>query len=104
MARALAGQMNADASLIQNQPKGTFATFVRGLTERAVPMSWPFFALENLPKTTKADREAIRQHSRNRYAEPWEHKATHTDTSQEHQKEPPEKNDDDDPAAPSPEL
>ena len=103
-ARALAGQMNADASLIQNQPKGTFATFVRGLTERAVPMSWPFFALENLPKTTKADREAIRQHSRNRYAEPWEHKATHTDTSQEHQKEPPEKNDDDDPAAPSPEL
>jgi len=42
-ARALAGQMAAEPNLIQQQPKGTFATYVRGLTERAVPISFPFY-------------------------------------------------------------
>lgn len=69
-ARALAGQMGADPDLIARQPKGSFATYIRGLTDRAVPMSFPFFTLEGMPKTTKDDREAIRQYSRDNYAEP----------------------------------
>ena len=63
-ARALAGQMGADADMIQRQPKGTFATFIRGLTDRAVPMSFPFFALEKLPRSSRNERDAIREHSR----------------------------------------
>lgn len=69
-ARALSGQMGADADMIARQPKGTFATFIRGLTDRAVPMSFPFFALEKLPRTSQTERDAIRDHSRRAYAEP----------------------------------
>ena len=69
-ARALSGQMGADADMIARQPKGTFATYIRGLTERAVPMSFPFFALEKLPRTSEDERNAIRDHSRRAYAEP----------------------------------
>lgn len=60
-ARALAGQMAADPNLIQQQPKGTFATFVRGLTERAVPISFPFFVLEkcHVPRMRSAMLSAI---------------------------------------------
>ena len=70
-ARALAGQIGVDADLIQQQPKGSFATFIRGLTERAVPMSFPFFALEKLEQNSKEEIEAIRKHSREAYAKPW---------------------------------
>lgn len=69
-ARALAGQMGCDPALIMNQPKGGFATFIRGLTERAVPVRFPFFVLENLPRASREEQEAIRAESRRRYAEP----------------------------------
>ena len=36
-ARTLASQMHATPELIQQQPKGTFATYLRGLTDKAVP-------------------------------------------------------------------
>jgi hypothetical protein len=103
-ARALAGQMSCDADLIQRQPKGTFATFVRGLTDRAVPISFPFFVMENLERATKAEIDAIREHSRNAYAEPWQNKAEESGTSDETRPNPPEENEPDDPANPSPEL
>jgi hypothetical protein len=103
-ARALSGQMAVDAQMIQRQPKGTFATFIRGLTDRAVPMSWPFFTLEGLPKTTKEDRDAIRQHSRACYAEPWENTSNHSETSETESKKPPDEIDGEDPTAPSLEL
>lgn len=103
-ARALSGQMAIDAQMIQQQPKGTFATFIRGLTDRAVPMSWPFFTLEGLPQTTKEERAAIRQHSRDSYAEPWEPTAEHTETTIEEPKNPSEKNDDEGSIPRSPEL
>jgi hypothetical protein len=103
-ARALSGQLSCDADLIQRQPKGTFATFVRGLTDRAVPISFPFFVMEKLERATKNDVEAIRQHSRSAYAEPWQSKAEDPGTSDEAPPDPPEENDLDDPATPSPEL
>jgi hypothetical protein len=103
-ARALASQMSADAEMIQRQPKGTFATFLRGLTNRAVPIAFPFFVLEKFPKTTKDERAAIVQHSRNTYAEPWEPKADHSEPEPEELEIIPPKNDDDDPWKPSPEL
>ncbi len=69
-ARALASQLSADPEMIQRQPKGHFATYIRGLTERAVPMSFPFFVLEKLPRASAERRNAIREYSRAHYAEP----------------------------------
>jgi len=103
-ARALAGQMAADPNLIQQQPKGTFATFVRGLTQRAVPISFPFFILEKMPRSTNEERDAIRQHSREHYAAPLQKKAEHSETPEESTPEVSPKNDTDDPTKPSPEL
>jgi hypothetical protein len=103
-ARTLASQMHATPELIQQQPKGSFATYLRGLTDKAVPIAFPFFELENLPRTTKEERAAILQHSRDTYAQPWEHKAEHSEPKHEEAEILPPKNDDDDPLAPSPEL
>ena len=103
-ARALSGQMAADAELIQRQPKGTFATFVRGLTARAVPISFPFFVIEKLPRATNEEIDAIRAHSRQAYAEPLQPKIEQDDTSEEDEPEPPEEIEPEDPTEPSPEL
>ncbi|WP_299829321.1 type IV secretory system conjugative DNA transfer family protein [uncultured Roseobacter sp.] len=103
-ARALASQMSADAEMIQRQPKGTFATFLRGLTQKAVPIAFPFFVLEKLPKTTKEERAAILQHSREAYAEPWQPKADHNEPKPDEPEIIPPKNDTDDPTGASPEL
>ncbi len=70
-ARALSGQMGTDADTIQRQPKGTFVTFIRGLTDRGVPMSFPFFVLEKGPQRSAEDLQTIRELSRDAYAEPW---------------------------------
>lgn len=69
-ARALAGQMSCEPDLIARQPKGTFATFVRGLTQRAVPIAFPFFVLEKREKASHEDMARIREINRERYAEP----------------------------------
>jgi hypothetical protein len=103
-ARAFAGQIGADAELILSQPTGSFATYIRGLTKRAVPMSFPFFVMEKLPRTSHAERDAIRAMSRATYAEPLDPRA-----SQAHEPGTPEPIDaepagDDDPLKPSPEL
>ncbi|WP_299742575.1 DUF87 domain-containing protein [uncultured Tateyamaria sp.] len=103
-ARALASQMSADAEMIQRQPKGTFATFLRGLTGKAVPIAFPFFVLEKFPMTTKEEGEAIVQHSRNAYAEPWQPTPSHSEPEPEEPEIIPTKNDDDDPDGLSPEL
>jgi len=103
-ARALAGQLSCDPDLVQRQPKGTFATFVRGLTDRAVPVSFPFFVMEKLERATKDEIDAIREHSRNAYAEPWQSKVEDSGTSDETPPEAPDENDTDDPANPSAEL
>lgn len=103
-ARALAGQMSADPQIIQQMPKGTFATYIRGLTERAVPMSFPFFILENLPRASKEDIEAIRQQCRQAYAEPWSPEVSHEKPDYQEPPEPPPEIDPDDPLKPSPEL
>ena len=103
-ARALAGQMSADPDLIQRQPKGTFATYVRGLTDRAVPISFPFFVLEHLPRASKEEIEGIRDHSRKTYAEPLRKMAEHSEPEENEDPGKPEEKQPDDPAEPSPEL
>ncbi|WP_232272131.1 type IV secretory system conjugative DNA transfer family protein [Thiosulfatihalobacter marinus] len=103
-ARALAGQMASSAEKIQEQPKGTFATYVRGLTKNAVPISFPFFVLENLPRASKSEIADIREHSRETYAEPLRKKAEHDAPPENHESEKLEEKQDDDPTSRSPEL
>jgi len=103
-ARTMSGQMNADPNMIQHQQPGTFATFVRGLTRRAVPISFPFFVLEKLPRSSKDEIEAIRTHSRKNYAEPWRKAPEHSASAEHRNLESPEENQSDDPTKPSLEL
>ncbi|MEM9010637.1 MAG: type IV secretory system conjugative DNA transfer family protein [Pseudomonadota bacterium] len=103
-ARSLAGQMAAEARLIQQQPKGTFVTYIRGLTNQAVPVRFPFFVLEQRPRATKDDIAAIRQQCRQAYAQPWQPTANHAEPAPETPPEPPPEIDADDPLRPSPEL
>ncbi len=103
-ARALAGQMNCDPGLVQRQRKGSFATYIRGYTDRAVSMAFPFFELEKLPRQTKEGRDAIVQHSRQAYARPWRTKVDQDEPPENPPEDPPEENPPEDPTEPSPEL
>ena len=62
--------------------KGSFATFVRGLMDRAIPLAFPFFVLEKGPQRSTEEVEAIRQLSRERYAEPLEQAGEAGDASE----------------------
>ena len=103
-ARMMANQIGADAEDILKYPKGTFATFIRGLTDRAVPLSFPFFVLEKGPQCEETEIEAIRQHSRDTYAEPWDPKANQETPKPETPEDPSPENDPKDPTDPSPVL
>lgn len=103
-ARALAGQMNCEPGLVQRQQKGSFATYIRGYTDRAVSMAFPFFVLEKLPRQTKDGLADIRQHSRERYARPLWTKVEQGEPPENPPENEPPKNPAPDPTEPSPEL
>lgn len=103
-ARALAGQFGVDPDMIQRQPKGSFATYIRGLTQRAVPVSFPFFVLEKQARASAADREAIVAYSRAHYAEPLPAEVAEKDPPPEETRPHQPKNVPSDPTATSPEL
>jgi hypothetical protein len=69
-ARSLANSLYCEPDFISRQPKGTFATYVRGVTDRAVPLSFPFGVLEGMAQATDRDKELLRILTRERYAEP----------------------------------
>jgi len=103
-ARTLSGQMNCDPGLVQRQPKGSFATYIRGYADRAVSMAFPFFVMEKLPRQTKDSREAIVQHSRDAYAKPWQTKAEPDEPAENIDDIEPEEIQPEDPTEPSSEL
>ena len=103
-ARALASQLSADPDMIQRQPKGSFATYIRGLTERAVPMSFPFFVLEKLPRASAERRNAIREYSRSHYAEPLPTSSTNAAENEPESMTKPNLSEPTDPTGLSPEL
>lgn len=67
-ARALAPMLYSTPELIESQPKGSFAAYVRGLTKAAVPLSFPLGYMEKLPRMDEAERAALRDRMRERYA------------------------------------
>lgn len=67
-ARALAPMLYCSPELIEAQPKGSFATHVRGQTKSAVPLRFPFGHMEAMPRMDKSEHSALRQRMRQLYA------------------------------------
>jgi hypothetical protein len=67
-ARTLAPQLYCEPSLIEAQPKGSFAAHVRGVTKSALPLKFPFGHMEAMDRMTEEEQDALRQTMRARYA------------------------------------
>ncbi len=67
-ARALAPMLYCQPDLIEAQPKGSFASFVRGTTASALPLSFPFGHMEAMERMSPAQSNAVRAEMRSRYA------------------------------------
>ena len=67
-ARTLAQMLSCDPALIESQPKGSFATHIRGITKAALPLRFPFGHMEKLEKMTRAERDGLQDAMRARYA------------------------------------
>ncbi|QXT41150.1 type IV secretory system conjugative DNA transfer family protein [Gymnodinialimonas ceratoperidinii] len=103
-ARTLSGTMSCAPDLITSLSKGTFATSIRGVTNRAVPLSFPFFVLESRERADAQMLADIREYSRNAYAAPWEPKGSDVSPREDEGAEKDEEKPDDDPLKPSTEL
>lgn len=67
-ARTLAAMLHTSPDLIEHQPKGSFASYVRGYTSSAVPLSFPLGYLERKPTLSAEDWSQLRDRMRSRYA------------------------------------
>ncbi|MEX0957304.1 MAG: ATP-binding protein [Rhizobiaceae bacterium] len=67
-ARALAGDLRTDASMIENQDRLTFAAYVKGVTKRAVSIRIMAGFMEDQPRMSAEDREQVREAMREKYA------------------------------------
>ena len=67
-ARTLAPMLYTDPALIERQPKGSFAAYVRGVSQGAVPLSFPLGYLEGLERMDADEAEALTDAMRARYA------------------------------------
>ena len=75
-ASKLARDMRCDAEFIQNQPKFTFASYIKGQT-RALPLTFKPGALQSFERMTSEEFREFRQRMRERYSfqpaqEQWE--------------------------------
>ena len=67
-ARSLAPMLYSDPSFIEQQPKGSFAAHIRGVTPSALPLRFPFGYLESMERMSAKVREALQERMRERYA------------------------------------
>ena len=67
-ARSLAPILGCDSEFIERQPKGSFAASVRGLTTCALPLRFPLGHMEDMPRMSKDERQALQASMRTRYA------------------------------------
>jgi hypothetical protein len=89
-ARALAAQMYCEPLLIEGQAKGSFAAYIRGVTPKAVLLSFPFGYMERLPKMSRADRGALQEQMRSRYATHYMDLGERSDAEDDAQSDAPE--------------
>ena len=67
-ARTLAPMLYADPTMIESQPKGSFAAHIRGVTPHALPLRFPFGYLESKERMTDDERQELQDQMRERYA------------------------------------
>lgn len=67
-ARSLAPMLQATPEMIEAQPKGSFAAYVRGVTTAGVSLRFPMGYLEKRPRMTGDQRAHLRTAMRERYA------------------------------------
>jgi hypothetical protein len=91
-ARTLAPMLYCEPGLIEAQPKGSFAAYVRDVTKSALPLKFPFGHMEAMDRMTADEREALQDAMRDKYA------VHYTDLAQPPESPEPE----DDPAEPAP--
>jgi hypothetical protein len=66
-AYALARNMHCEPSFIAEQPKGSFAGYVRNATKSAITLKFPYIRLEDLPRMSAQEHAAVLQAIRDRY-------------------------------------
>ncbi|MBB4302824.1 uncharacterized protein (DUF2267 family) [Rhodobium orientis] len=67
-ARILAPMMGCEATLIEEQPKGSFVASIRSVTKSAVPLRFPFGRMEAMERMSKEEARELRDAMRSRYA------------------------------------
>lgn len=67
-ARALAGDLRANAEMIEGQDRLSFAAHIKGVTKNAVSVKVTAGRMEKEPRMTAADRNQLRESMRARYA------------------------------------
>ncbi|MBO6726100.1 MAG: ATP-binding protein [Rhizobiaceae bacterium] len=67
-ARALAGDLRTEASMIENQDRLSFAAYVKGVTRRAVSIGIQAGLMEDQPRMSVGDQERIRELMRGKHA------------------------------------
>jgi uncharacterized protein DUF87 len=67
-AHALARNMRTPPDLLESQPKGSFAAYVRNVTPHAVSLRIPFGLLEDQERMTPAEQAAVLDRMRAQYA------------------------------------
>ena len=60
--------MRSSTDVIESQPKGGFACSIRGVTTGAVPLRFPFGALENYGRMSAEEWALLRDKQRSTYA------------------------------------
>jgi len=67
-ARTLAPMLYCEPSLIESQPKLSFAAHVRGVTNSALPLKFPGGFMEAMPRMTKDQQDQLKDVMRAKYA------------------------------------
>ncbi|MDP2367257.1 hypothetical protein [Rhodoferax sp.] len=67
-APTLSRYMRAPPEFISNQPRLSFAAFVRGHTPQAIQVSVPYGVMEEMPRMTEAEQSDLQRSMRERYA------------------------------------
>lgn len=67
-AKALAPMMYCQPDLIESQPKGSFATFIRGTTTSALSLKFPFGHMEAMERMSVEEADHVREKMRTTYA------------------------------------
>ena len=66
--RALSHMLRTTPEFIESQRKGSFAAFIRNVTDSGTALRFPFGYLEQFPRSTKGEMAALREQVRRRYA------------------------------------